>query len=790
MLVQQYLKEFNKQAKNIKFLSYTDEVVLSNKLKSIQSQFSDITGDANLQEFFSNLYHLLCQSSDLKTELLDNCLDILLTSITSNNVRVHDMILADFRFLPLLIGSIAKIERDNESKLIKVLKIIREMLSYSSELDERNLKYIVEVLKDHINHNESKEVNRLCFYILANLCLVNHAAKYLIARVVKTSAMKQKIQNLSDDLISFKFFILLEDEYSPSDFEYFLKMSIKNIQAGIIDFNINPVTHSLDIVKHFQGLKNNFDFRISEKECLQKYLNNLCDVLIERIESDEESSRKEIFFENIFDYLNILLKIDNELKEDFNNFTNVAFLSADISKSAEALNYLSNFVECEGSLKSSEIVIENILEFFITENNETQQRISFKQKYSLLNAVISLKRKEILSELHFSEILKYFEAIIESMKRTNLSTVDDEEVFLFIHCLSSLAFIAKTESSFYGLWNIALNLDYLPLLVAKAHLTRNEDILEKIFNLMSIENFPKRKVISLLSKSGAKIADGNQSKEVSISMQCRENEMKSFNFIDVKLRDELHEVISRINEKLDNDEIRNGGIPDIIQLYRQKIENLNDTLATLQSNLNASMKTVAELQQQIVFNQTVTEKQEFANWCLHLDNGRLIKENEELLLKITTLKSSLSSFQQRIDKEEMSKVQNEKKIKIQAKEIEQIKIDKAQVELKLHDMKAKVHVIQKENETRISELKKSLENEKKLKDEELAELLVKEQKKFDQKNANASREIQRLHELVKMHENEIVQKQEKIQQYEIELKDCEQMKNTIMSMMQTRSFKK
>lgn len=40
-----------------------------------------------------------------------------------------------------------------------------------------------------------------------------------------------------------------------------------------------------------------------------------------------------------------------------------------------------------------------------------------------------------------------------------------------------------------------------------------------------------------------------------------------------------------------------------------------------------------------------------------------------------------------------------------------------------------------------------------------------------------------------MNEKEILQKQEKIKQYETELKDSEQMRLTVMSLMQGKSFK-
>lgn len=89
---------------------------------------------------------------------------------------------------------------------------------------------------------------------------------------------------------------------------------------------------------------------------------------------------------------------------------------------------------------------------------------------------------------------------------------------------------------------------------------------------------------------------------------------------------------------------------------------------------------------------------------------------------------------------------------------------------------------------RINELKESLEIEKKSKGEELAEAIA-EQKKMNQKITSSEKEIQKLLELIKLHEKELVQKQEKIQQYETELKEGEQMKSTIMSLMQARSFK-
>jgi predicted nucleic acid-binding Zn-ribbon protein len=78
--------------------------------------------------------------------------------------------------------------------------------------------------------------------------------------------------------------------------------------------------------------------------------------------------------------------------------------------------------------------------------------------------------------------------------------------------------------------------------------------------------------------------------------------------------------------------------------------------------------------------------------------------------------------------------------------------------------------------------------ERKIKTEELAAAIA-EQTKLNQKLMNSEKEKQNLLDLVKLHESQIVEKDKKIQQCEVELKEAEQMKNTIMSLMQGRSFK-
>lgn len=386
MLVQQYIKEFNNETSNIKFLSYKDEIVLSNKLKLISNHFGDVSAN-DVNEFFSNVYHLLCQTSDMKSGLMEECLDVVLVALKSRNTKIHHALLLDFRFLPIVVNNIVNLHEDDDVKLVKLLTVTRDLLSYSSEFDEHNLKLIIEVLRDHVE-NSNKDVKTLCLDILTSLCLDNYAAKYLITRTMKTTELRRKASELSNALISFKLFILLEDEIHSKDLKYFLAMSLTDVRAGIATLDVDPIKHSLDIMRHVQNLQIKLDIKVNGQEAIQQLLKDLCEDLIEILTSVEDSPCKESFFDGIFKFLKMLLEADGELATAMEHFVESAFLSS-ISKSASALKMLSTFIKCGGSLGASELIVENLFEFFIG-NSETQhQAIDYDQVGLMETSVLS-----------------------------------------------------------------------------------------------------------------------------------------------------------------------------------------------------------------------------------------------------------------------------------------------------------------------------------------------------------------------------------------------------------------
>lgn len=171
MLTFQYINDFNKSAGLVKFLSPKSVMELSNKLKLIRPQAleEDINeiSTAEYEKFLDNIFHVLCQSTDIQSSLLDNCLEILLISFNCKNREIKNIALGYKHFLSMLIPFLVHYEEDNDELLVKLLKVIREFLTESSNLDEHNLRLIVEALRDCSANHLNEEVVYLSITIMA-----------------------------------------------------------------------------------------------------------------------------------------------------------------------------------------------------------------------------------------------------------------------------------------------------------------------------------------------------------------------------------------------------------------------------------------------------------------------------------------------------------------------------------------------------------------------------------------------------------------------------------------------
>lgn len=272
----------------------------------------------------------------------------------------------------------------------------------------------------------------------------------------------------------------------------------------------------------------------------------------------------------------------------------------------------------------------------------------FFQKFAFLSLLDSLQAKDKLSVAHLNLIDGYFQIVTRSYEEVNqLSRLHDEDVFVFVHFMLTLAKIAKSLPRFYGRLNLLLKLDFVPTLIVRAHLSRKEDILLILFQLSGIEGFPNKKVASLLSRCDSKPRELPSKEQMSNKQQyvCTTN----LKFIQQKFGDELDAIIERVNSKLDNNDM-DLNTADLVQLYRQKINLLNDHLASLTASLDRATTELTEFQKLLSSKRQITEKQEFTNLCLLLDKNRLIKEVEGYKNNNKHLETSIADFTSKLEK--------------------------------------------------------------------------------------------------------------------------------------------
>ena len=279
----------------------------------------------------------------------------------------------------------------------------------------------------------------------------------------------------------------------------------------------------------------------------------------------------------------------------------------------------------------------------------------------------TLQEKGKLSACHQSIIAKHFDNLIGHYKKIPVAQIDEEEIFHFVYFLMTLSSIAKSEISFYGKLSFVLNLDFLPLLIAKAHLLKNEEILVVLFQLAGIDNFPNKKIASLLARSRTR-SDTIATDSLYKSLQRRDVQIKNSMFISREVIEDLDKTIERVNSKLDNDEEPKDS--DVVYLYRQKNSYLSDHLNSVTSSLDRTTVENNELNHKISSLGKLSEKQEFTNWCLQLDKERMISETQELTKVYKMLENSVVEFRERINKEEMKRVKVEGMLKIKNDEIE------------------------------------------------------------------------------------------------------------------------
>ncbi|CAG9803916.1 unnamed protein product [Chironomus riparius] len=286
--------------------------------------------------------------------------------------------------------------------------------------------------------------------------------------------------------------------------------------------------------------------------------------------------------------------------------------------------------------------------------------------------------------------------------------------------------------------------------------------LEKLHAKLKNETLLKQQAVNKLAEIMNRrdgVIPGKQKTKVSASQNAelkkKEKESRRLQLELTQERDKFNRLMLKYQD-IQNQLLEERQASDVISLYRQKNNYLQDHMTTISDSLNTYADLYNKAQQQNCLLRRLGDKQEFVNWSMQLDIENAMKVNLKLESENSHLGHTIESFRNKVEKESSKTSQLSKQIAIKNKEIEKFR------------------------ETRIQQLKQSLEEEKSLRESKVSSALA-ERKRVTK---SAEKEQAKLQEVIKLNENEIIQKQKRISELETELKEAEKIQTSILSLMQ------
>lgn len=193
-------------------------------------------------------------------------------------------------------------------------------------------------------------------------------------------------------------------------------------------------------------------------------------------------------------------------------------------------------------------------------------------------------------------------------------------------------------------------------------------MLNIIFQLAKVDEFPNQKVAKIMSESNIRNINRGLSKMNNPVVPYHNSH--NAKMINGQLEQDLDELITRLNGTVDTNDLSNIKKSEVIDLYRHKIILLNSNLKSVTKSLEQSAAEVNELLMKETFASKIAEKQELLYWGVQLDNERMELEISELDHYSQTLKLSVASFQKKICKEEKARAEVMKVVTLKEHEIQ------------------------------------------------------------------------------------------------------------------------
>lgn len=284
------------------------------------------------------------------------------------------------------------------------------------------------------------------------------------------------------------------------------------------------------------------------------------------------------------------------------------------------------------------------------------------------------------------------------------------------------------------------------------------------------------------------------------------------------IEERLDALLGVIEKAHQNSEITSIATSQLIEVYSNKINLLKNGEKNFERKLESASEEVIHLSQQVALQKAELEKVHAMNYRLHLNQERLQTECRDLGEQKTNLKSNITNLMKKMSEQLESIKINEKRLEVKSSELVVMTEKFSDLSKKYEDKTEELDRLKSTSKeyvsrflinfhsssifihpnpplfqvSRIDKLKKSIdvcESDIKEKKRSISEK-EKEIAKYSRTVDDLKESLAKSENMVKLMEQQIAEKNECIRGYENELSETEEMRKTILSLMESKRPKR
>ncbi|EDW90792.1 uncharacterized protein LOC6530134 [Drosophila yakuba] len=813
-------------------LVYVQRSVALLSTKVQPAHFAPTPGNLELARFYVDLHALMgaLENEGAEDDVLWACVG--LVQCCSRNLEARQAIVEKFCFVPLL-GVL--IRRTKRTERVHRLLVLLQDLTYGIHIawEEPYLAALIEHLVGIVLSTDDGSSSAsggsirddddsqalLALSVLVNLCYKNFAVLFLFLRSVNISAFCSRIQNYG--LLAYKMLIILSEDvyaFEQSELCTFLRMSFAGIEDCLKHWNVAQLRHIVDFLLDSQchaGLHRAMLSHGYFCTDVEKLLNQI-DARSGMDDSQEETRKhQQISLGLVFRLVSYILL----LSEDANSC---------ISLDAITPRLYEMVGDWLGSDQCGVAAIELLCTLLRLGKREAVAQMISRDPSHLVSLVASAERPDTkpgqvlatlrlliallqetkteklvlskVSESYFDKILAAPLALVPQFLSTqSLAQSEVEKACFCLLLLVNVAGIAK--KAYLDKCCTLLEQPQLQYCLARGMVSRSEALVGAVLQIAQFEHFPKAAV----AKHVAAITSSPSGAMAGASAACSDQVEQWRNlssilkghrtFTDKDMAQRVNALLDSIGGIVRRNELASAPVSQVIELYNHRIDSLNGAVVSLQQRLDQAGQQLVSGTQLAHVQSAELERFQSTNFELLISQERLQTQCKDLKQQTVELKSNMTNLLKQMSENSVHLQASERRLLVKKSEIAELQKDCEELRTNLSaktEELTKLEAHNKENTSRIDKLKKSMVAYEQDMTEKLRTIgerdreLAKTHKALEEQREACKKS----EDLISVLETQLQERKDQIENLEMEQKETEDLRKTIMSLMESKKPKR